>query len=208
MQNDDSIIRNYRESSPLSTTSSLVGNLQNGSRERWEFFVLLYSPLLRFWIRRERVALAAEDDVLQETLRSVFSGIGQFTKDSQCGTFRGWLRTIVKRRAVDHFRTQPAESILSQSSLEAIPVPAQKDPADIQSEEQALTDLKARALELVRQSTSETTWQMFWLNLVERVPTSELAKKFNVSPAAVRMAKARVLSRLRELMGDDAHEIS
>ena len=31
---------------------------------------------------------------------------------------------------------------------------------------------------------------------------------FNVSPAAVRMAKARVLSRLRELMGDDAHEIS
>lgn len=208
MQNDDSIIRNQRESSPLSTTSSLVGNLQAGSRERWETFVLLYSPLLRFWIRREKVALAAEDDVLQETLRSVFSGIGQFTKDSQCGTFRGWLRTIVKRRAVDHFRTQPAESIVSQSSLEAIPVPAQKDPADIQSEEQALTDLKARALELVRQSTSEKTWQMFWLNLVEGVPTSELAKKFNVTPAAVRMAKARVLSRLRELMGDDAHEIS
>ena len=208
MQNDDSIIRNYRESSPLSTTSSLVGNLQAGSRERWESFVLLYSPLLRFWIRRERVALAAEDDVLQEALRSVFSGIGQFTKNSKCGTFRGWLRTIVKRRAVDHFRAQPAESIVSQSSLEAFPVPAQKDPADIQSEEQAITDLKARALELVRQSTSEKTWQMFWLNLVEGVSTSELAKKFNVSTAAVRMAKARVLSRLRELMGDDAHEIS
>ena len=73
MQNDDSIIRNHREPSPLSTTSSLVGNLQAGSRERWESFVLLYSPLIRFWIRRERVALAAEDDVLQETLRSVFS---------------------------------------------------------------------------------------------------------------------------------------
>ena len=208
MQNDDSMFRNLRESSPLSTTSSLIENLQLGSRECWESFVLLYSPLLRFWIRREKIAPAAEDDVLQETLRSVFSGIGQFTKDSHCGTFRGWLRTIVKRRTVDHFRAQPVEAIASQSSLEAIPVLAQKDPADIQSEEQALTDLKARALELVRQSTSEKTWQMFWLNLVEGVPTSELAKKFDVSPAAVRMAKARVLSRLRELMGDDFNEIS
>lgn len=208
MQNDDSIIQNHRASSPLSTTSSLVKNLQAGSRERWESFVLLYSPLLRFWIRKEGVSLSAEDDVFQETLRSVFGGIGQFTKDSKAGTFRGWLRTIVKRRAVDHFRAQSVESIVSQSSLEAIPVPEQKNPDDIQSEEQALIDLKARALELVRQSISEKTWQMFWLNLVEGVPTSELAKKFNVSSAAVRMAKARVLSRLRELMGDDAHEIS
>lgn len=206
MQNNGSMFQNHCESSTLSTTSSLVKSLQAGSRERWESFVLLYSPLLRFWIRKEKVSLSAEDDVFQETLRSVFSGIGQFTKDSQTGTFRGWLRTIVKRRSVDHFRAQPAELIATQSSLEAIPVPEQKDPAEIQSEEQALTDLKARALELVRQSISEKTWQMFWLNLVEGVPTSELATKFNVSPAAVRMAKGRVLSRLRELMGNDLPE--
>ena len=63
--------------------------------------------------------------------------------------------------------------------------------------------MRARALELVRQSTTEKTWQMFWLSTVEQVPSAEIARQFGVSSAAVRVARQRVLQRLRSLMVED-----
>jgi RNA polymerase sigma-70 factor (ECF subfamily) len=186
----------------LSTTSTLVGRLQEDSPERWHSFVLVYSPLLRFWIRQDNVKPDFVDDVLQETLKSAYTGIQQFQWKSGSGTFRGWLRTIVKRRSVDHFRSQPKNQTASQSVLECIQVPEQKDPATMEGEEKALMHLKARALEVVRQSTSEKSWQMFWLSVVEGQTTQEIANRFKVTTAGVRMAKARVLNRLRELMPD------
>ena len=72
----------------------------------------------------------------------------------------------------------------------------------MEGEEKALMHLKARALEVVRQSTSEKSWQMFWLSVVEGQTTQEIANRFKVTTAGVRMAKARVLNRLRELMPD------
>ena len=84
----------------------------------------------------------------------------------------------------------------------------QKDADEIEGEQQALEEVKARALELVRQSTAEKTWQMFWLSTVEEVPTSEIVKQFDVTTAAVRVAKKRVLKRLRDLMIDESSEDS
>jgi RNA polymerase sigma-70 factor (ECF subfamily) len=186
----------------LSTASSLIGNLQEASPERWQSFVLVYSPLLRFWIRQDKVKPDSVDDVLQETLKSVFHGIRQFRWNAGSGTFRGWLRTIVKRRSVDHFRNQPRDQLVQQGILEKVEIPEQKDPGETEAEEKALLDLKARALELVRQSTAEKTWQMFWMSAVEGLPSPDIARKFQVTTAAVRVAKARVLNRLRELMPD------
>lgn len=58
-------------------------------------------------------------------------------------------------------------------------------------------------MELVRRSTTEKTWQMFWMSTVDQIPTSEIAMQFNVTTAAVRVAKQRVLHRLRILMLED-----
>jgi len=200
MQPTDFPVRKLPDLASLSTTSSLIGNLKAESPEHWNAFVLAYTPLLRFWIRSEHIPPADEDDVLQETLRSVFSSIGQFHRDPNGGTFRGWLRIIVKRRVADNFRNQPTEGLAPQSVLDAHPVPSPKEDGVVDEEEQALINLKARAMELVRQSTNHNTWEMFWLTVVEGVSPAEVASQFHVSPSAVRMAKARVLNRLRTLL--------
>ena len=46
------------------TVSDLVGKV----------LCIVYSPLLRFWIARKQVPLSARDDVLQESLKSIFLG--------------------------------------------------------------------------------------------------------------------------------------
>jgi DNA-directed RNA polymerase specialized sigma24 family protein len=55
-------------------------------------------------------------------------------------------------------------------------------------------------MELTRRSTSEKSWQMFWLTTVEKMPTADVASQFQVSTAAVRVAKARVTQRLKDLL--------
>jgi len=189
--------------SELLTRSSLIAGLKEFSAERWRNFVLVYSPLLKYWIQRKRVHPNAVDDVLQESLQSIVAGIVGFERDAARGRFRGWLRTIVERRVADHFRTKPAELLAGPELLRSVPNPLQKDPEDIETEQQLFDEMRLRAMELVRQSTAERTWQMFWQSVVEQVPTAEVARQFGVSNAAVRVARQRVLQRLRQLMVED-----
>ena len=141
--------------------------------------------------------------MLQESLQSICAGIGNFQRDAAKGKFRGWLRTIVERRVADHFRGMPVEVPASPQSLANVPTATQKDPGTLDNEQRILEEMRARALELVRQSTTEKTWQMFWLSTVEQVPSAEIARQFGVSSAAVRVARQRVLQRLRSLMVED-----
>lgn len=187
----------------LLTRSSLIAGLKIFSQERWTNFVLVYSPLLRYWIQRKGVPSATIDDVLQESLQSICIGIDGFERNEAKGKFRGWLRTIVERRVADLFRNKPAEMTVSPLVLANVPTPGQKDPTTIEEEMRLLREIRARALELVRQSTAEKTWQMFWLSTVEHVPTADISRQFGVTTAAVRVAKKRVLERLRHLMVED-----
>lgn len=190
------------------TRSSMIFDLKEFSQDRWNNFVLVYTPLLKFWIRKKNVPQSAEDDVLQDALQKIYNSIGNFERDSAKGKFRGWLRTIVERRAADYFRSLPQDQGAPQELLDGIVNRDQKDAEEIDGEQQALEEVKARALELVRESTAEKTWQMFWKSTVEEIPPSEIAKQFDVTTAAVRVAKQRVLKRLRDMMVDEFNEDS
>lgn len=62
----------------LSTSSSYIRNLKEISPERWESFVLVSSPLNRFWIQRKGVHSQAIDDIRQDSLRTFFFGNRSF----------------------------------------------------------------------------------------------------------------------------------
>ena len=187
----------------LSTRSSMIVDLQTLSAERWEEFVLLYTPLLRFWICARHVPVSDEDDLLQECLASVASGIHRFNSREADANFRGWLRTIVNRRVADYFRRQNDQPRNQSTCLDAVPDRRIRNREEIEAEEIAFTKLRNRAMELARQSVTQRTWEMFWKSAVEQVPTSEVANEFGVSQAAVRVARGRVLCRLRELLMDE-----
>ena len=193
--------------SQWSTRTSMVHALRLPKAKRWQDFVFIYTPLLRYWIDSRQVPASAQDDVLQECLRSIFVGIGDFRRRRfERGSFRGWLRTIVHRRVADYFRATSKSKTAPLGLVMDIETRPQRDPAQLVAEENALRELEARALHLIRESTAEKTWQMFWLSVVEQVPTSEIAERFGVSTAAVRVAKSRVLMRLRRLFVDAARE--
>jgi RNA polymerase sigma-70 factor (ECF subfamily) len=55
---------------------------------------------------------------------------------------------------------------------------------------------------LIRNEFEERSWQAFWRMAVGGRTANDVAAELSMSPGAVRVAKSRVLRRLREELGD------
>ena len=58
------------------------------------------------------------------------------------------------------------------------------------------------AIEMIRKDFKEQTWQAFWRVVVNGRSAQEVGAELGMRPGTVRVAKSRVLKRLREQLGD------
>jgi RNA polymerase sigma-70 factor (ECF subfamily) len=192
-------------SQPSSATSrSLLARVQADEPQAWDRLVALYAPLVLHWCRRQGLQDQDAADVFQEVFQAVVSHVAGFRRDRPGGTFRGWLRTITQNKLRDHFRKRGGEAQGVGGSSDRLarlpgPEPAEEAPAGDEAVEGALF---ARALELIRAEFEERTWAAFWGTAVEGRATKDVAADLAMTPGAVRVAKSRVLHRLRTELGD------
>ena len=189
-----------------STSSSLVGRAKTHEQEAWTRLVRLYGPLVALWLRQGRLQPADANDVFQAVFVPVAKGIGQFHKDRPGDSFRGWLRVIVRNQLADHFRQRRGQPVAVGGSeahrqIQELADPGE-EPQDAPDEASAVRQLRLRALEMIRAEFEDRTWQAFWRVTVDGQSPKEVAQELGVTPSAVRLAKSRVLRRLREEQGD------
>jgi len=199
---------NPGEEGPQSTATfrGLLERVKVDDRAAWHRLVDLYAPLVYRWCRRYGLPEQDAADVFQDVFQSVATHIAGFRKEKESDTFRGWLRTITRNKVRDHFRKsgrEPAgeggsEAQIRLSALPATPLPD----ADDSGEEHADRGLFGRALALIRSEFEPRTWQAFWLTAVDGRTPNEVSAELGMSPGAVRVAKSRVLRRLREELGE------
>ena len=194
-----------RTDSPTGTSSSLIDRLKADEAGAWDRLVALYAPLLYHWCRRWRLQEEDLADVFQEVFKTVVVHIGRFRRERKGDTFRGWLFTITRSKVHDHFRKHQQEAAGGGTEagrrLSELPSPepaTEPDPA----EAAAMRALYRRGLELIRDEFEARTWQAFWRTAVEGRAPRDVAGELAMSSGAVRVAKSRVLSRLREELGD------
>ncbi|MBY0521920.1 MAG: sigma-70 family RNA polymerase sigma factor [Gemmataceae bacterium] len=185
-----------------STSLSLLDRVRANDPTAWQRLVYLYTPLVVYWCRNWGVDGVDAEDIAQDVFHGVSAGLAKFRHDRTGDTFRGWLRGITRNKLLDHFRRrdhQPQAQGGSDAQRRLSQV-AETDQAE-DSDEQ-LSGLYHRALELVRGEFEVRTWQAFWRCAVEGHAPADVAADLGVTAAAVRMAKSRVLRRLREEVGD------
>jgi RNA polymerase sigma-70 factor, ECF subfamily len=190
-------------SQPSSTSLSLLERVKARDGEAWRQLVHIYGPLVYQWCRRWELRAEDTADVFQEVFQAVAAHVGSFNQDRPGATFRGWLWTITRNKAGDHFRRQgrgPVAAGGSDAQQRLLELP---DPPS--SEEAAAPEAGGvvyRALETIRAEFEERTWQMFWRITVEGHATRDVAADLGVTTDAVRMAKSRILRRLRQELAE------
>jgi RNA polymerase sigma-70 factor, ECF subfamily len=189
---------------PSATSLSLLQRIRNGEASGWRRVVDLYSPLVQHWCRRWGVQSADADDLVQEVFQAAALGITSFSHDHAGDTFRGWLRTITRYKAMDFWRRYGERPDVFGGS-EAL-MRMQQVPDDTKAEDPEDADEVSavfhRALGLLRGEFEQRTWQAFWRATVDGLPAPEVAAEMGMTSSAVRMAKSRVLRRLRAELGD------
>ncbi len=165
----------------------------------WQEFVDVYGPVIYGFVRRRGLQDADAADLMQEVLRSVSSAIDRLEYDRRQGTFRGWLFTITRNKVFSFLSKQqnrPQAAGDSGSTRRLADEPDSYDAAE-QWELEYQRRLAAIAMDRIKGEFQEKTWQAFWLTAVEGVAAGEAARRVNLSPGAVYVAKSRVLARLK-----------
>ncbi len=186
-----------------SIETDLIGRAKKHHPDAWRELLMLHGPLVDFWIGESNLHGPDRDDVFQEVFLTVARKIDDFMLN-QSGSFRGWLRVITRSRVVDHFRRTgrcfPASG--GDENWEQLLHLADSNDDDEVKDER--TDesflLLDPALNLIQKQVKPTTWIAFWESVVEERPVADVAKQLGVSPSAIRLAKSRVLKRIRELL--------
>ncbi len=189
--------------SDSSTSRSLLARLRDDDSQAWDRLVSLYTPLVYFWCQKLNLPEQEIPDVVQEVYKAVHSNIDRFRKDRAQDTFRGWLRTITRSKVADHYRRCSRQP---QASGGSVAHRRMAEVADVEDdgfdEEPVYNALFLRALELIRGEFQERTWQAFWRTTVDSQPANDVAEELSMRPGAVRVAKSRVLQRLRRELGE------
>lgn len=197
-----------------STSRSLLVDLQRDRPAAWNRLVSLYAPLVYHWCRKTGLAEQDMADIFQQVFQSVARHIGSFRKDQPSDSFRGWLRTITRNKVRDHFRRtrrQPqatggtdAQIRFAQLSDPLSWLDDESDAVEPAEQPEESDQLLQSALQLIRAQVHPNTWQAFWKVVVDGKTPADVGEELSMRPGTVRVAKSRVLARLREELGDPA----
>ncbi len=185
--------------------SLLLRLCDSDDHEAWVEFVTLYEPIIYRSLRRHGLQDADARDLMQELLLAVSRSIAHWDPDKQRGSFRGWLRRVTRNLVIDWLK-QPARRAIPagggelQTVLNALP--AAGDPDSIAFDREVRRALFHRAGERVRGEVQPATWEAFWQTAVLGHSAADAAAKVGMSVGAVRVARCRVLARVRAAIAE------
>lgn len=191
-----------------STSISLIKQVRHNDPLAWQRLCRVYGPLVYRWARVAGLQDSDAADVGQEVFRTVHTRIGSFEWDDRGGSFRGWLKTITRNKVGDLLRKRSRQPLgpggstawIQQQQQPDIFAEPSLDDGDLPDEPGFDSEqfILQRLLSALRDEFEARTWQAFWLTTIEDRSAAEAAEQLQISPAAVRQAKYRVLRRLRD----------
>ncbi len=177
-------------------SSNLLDGLRCGLPGAWQRLHAVYAPVIACWCRRQSLQQADVEDIVQDVLTT--PALVDFRRAQEGGSFVAFLFTITRSRLVDHWRRQQRQPVGAGGSdarqrQEAVAEPAAEDEAS----DFRMLALR-RALDIVQPEVEAKTWAAFWRTVIDGQDIALVAEQLQMTPGAVRVAKCRVLQRLRD----------
>jgi len=187
------------------TRESLLASLNSPvADEGWREFAAIYRPLIFRVAVAKGLQHADAEDLTQEVLAVIERSLGSF--DSSRGSFRGWLYQITRNLVVNHLTRGRGPVGTGDSNVARIlaqhPQP-NDDTATLFRLEYRRTRFQ-QVTSIVRAEFHASTWDAFWSTAVDLRSIESVAKELGKSQGAVRVARCRVLDRLRVVVSEQS----
>ena len=183
------------------TRKSLLVRLRDPRQDAaWAEFVAIYEPLIYRLARARGVQHADAQDMTQEVFAVVGKAIDRFDPDSNRGSFRGWLFRITRNLVINSLTRDKEPRGTGDTEMQLL---LQEQPS-VDQETATRFDLEYQrelfrwAAREVQTRFQEETWRAFWLTAVQGESIDDVARQLGKSTGAVRIARCRVLARLKE----------
>ncbi|WP_231691010.1 sigma-70 family RNA polymerase sigma factor [Aureliella helgolandensis] len=183
------------------TRASLIGKLRvPASQEAWTEFVELYRPLVIRVARAKGLQHADAEDLAQDVLATVGRAVDSFDPAAE-GSFRGWLFKITRNLCINHLTRGRGPIGSGDSDVQRILLQLPADEATVTLFATEHRRMRFRqAAEALKPSFQESTWLSFWWTTVEGRSIESVAEALGKTNGSVRVARCRVLAKLKEAL--------
>ena len=176
------------------------------AEDAWRVLLSRYWPLLVQWAKHGGVGGDDAEQIASEVLLKLSCGRALASFDRRRGRFRPWLRSVVRRAALDYRRAlKKAVGGAGQGKGDVDTLDALLDPASLEGLADELDlrlsrDLREAegAVERVRARIKPDSWEAYYRTAILGHSAIETADALGLSVPAVYMAKQRVGAMLRE----------
>lgn len=189
----------------IPTRDSLLIRLKNwDDQEGWKEFFDTYWKLIYGAAIKAGLSDAEAREVVQETVLTVAKNIKEFKTGSEHGSFKAWLLKTTRWRIINQFKKRRPDQLHREhrapdDTRETATLERIADPNGIEFEtvwdrewEENLMDV---ALKRVKARVNPKHYQIFYLNVIKRMPPREVAESLEVGVGMVYLTKLR-LSRM------------
>ncbi len=172
--------------------------------EAWLEFASLYEPVIYRVLRRLGLQDADAVELLQELFLAVSRNVDSWQHGAEHGSFRGWLRRVTRNLVVSWVRRQKRHVLTSSVDLDSLlkSHPVEDSPETEEFDRELRRAMFLKASEQVRAEVRPEIWQAFWDVSVTGTSVAETASRLGMTVGAVRVAKCRIISRLRQVVAE------
>ena len=191
----------------IPTRASLLSRLKDWQDETsWKVFFDTYWKLIYNAAIKAGLSDAEAQDVVQETVISVFKTMPDFQYKAAGGSFKSWLLQLTAWRIGDQFRNRQrniqqvnrlADSTARTATVEGVPDPAGSGIEAIWDEEWE-QNLMSAATERVKRAVDPKQYQIFDLYVLKNWPARKVASTLKVNLGRVYLAKHRIGTMIKK----------
>ncbi|MCB0422457.1 MAG: sigma-70 family RNA polymerase sigma factor [Bdellovibrionales bacterium] len=163
---------------------------QAGNTEAYRTLLSEVSHYVYLYLQRKMAGRPEVEDVVQESLLTVHRV--RHTFDPERGDFKPWLHSIVESRLIDFWRKQKRK--------ESNEVTTSDDLSDWIQAPQEISRLSLEELHKVINQIKPTQREIFIAVKIEGLTIREVANKFNMTEAAIKVTVHRAYKRILETM--------
>jgi RNA polymerase sigma factor (sigma-70 family) len=211
------IVENAR-SEFIPTRQTLLDRMRGeGDEASWHEFFETYWKLIYNAGRKAGLSDAEAQDVVQETIISVYKSLPNFEYDPKAGSFKAWLLKLTRWRVVDQLRRRRSEGFnrisKGQKANETGQIEASGSEVDIEGiadpsafvpdsywDEEWEKNMYEAAVERAKEKVPPKQFQIFDLYVLKEWPVKKVKEVLGVSATQVYLAKHRVTSVLKKEM--------